>query len=397
MKTIETFEKQLDELKANSLYRTLNVLDPLPESSTHVDWEGQEYTLFCSNDYLGLSHHPRLIRIVRDTIERYGVGSGASRLISGTTSWHTRLEEKIASFKKKDAALVFSSGFLANLGIITALTDKDSLIIIDKRNHASIIDACKLSEAPLRIYPHKNIKKLETLLAHADEYNRTLIITDSVFSMDGDLAPLEELVALKERYGALLMIDEAHATGVFGECGGGLAEEAKLEEKVDIIMGTLSKATGSLGGYCAASGDIINYLKNKSRSFIYTTSLPAALCAAAYEALCIIEEDHHLRHRLWENTTCVKQNIHDMGFNIGDSASPIIPIILGDSEKALCLARFLFDHNLYVPAIRPPTVPKGSARLRLTVSAAHTMDDINHLVRVLKESRECEVNERLKK
>ncbi len=382
------FQRQLDELRENYLYRTLNILDYLPGSSTHVKLHDKEYILYCSNDYLGLSHHPRIISVVRDVVDEYGLGSGASRLISGSTSWHKRLEEKIASFKRKEEALIFSSGYLANLGIITALTDKDSLLIVDKLDHASVIDACKLSEATLRVFPHKNMSKLETILSHSHKYNRTLIVTDSVFSMDGDFAPLGELVKLKEKFGAMLMIDEAHAMGVIGRRGSGLAEALGLEERIDIIMGTLSKATGSLGGYCAASPDIINYLKNKSRPFIYTTSLPPSLCAASYEALLIIEGESGLRDRLWENTNFLKKNIREIGFDTGESESPIVPIILGTSDKALKAAQYLFDSNIYIPAVRPPTVPKGKARLRLTVSAVHTDDDLKYLLSILKKMHE---------
>ncbi|MBU1862443.1 MAG: 8-amino-7-oxononanoate synthase [Candidatus Omnitrophica bacterium] len=380
---MEQFESELRNLQNGGLYRSLNVLSPLPETSTRVQWNGQKYTLFCSNDYLGLSRHPRLIKAVKDTVKKYGVGTGASRLISGTTDWHEKLERKLASFKKKESALVFSSGFLANLGIITSLTDKNSLIIIDKRNHASIIDACRLSQATLRVYPHKRLEKLETLLRKSKEYNRTLIITDSVFSMDGDLAPLSEIVRLKEKYGALLMIDEAHATGVFGPRGSGLAEELELEEKIDIIMGTLSKAIGSLGGYVAASRAIIDYVKNKGRPFIYTTSLPAILCAASFEAIQIIEEEWPLREQLWNTTHLVKKSIAAMGFDVGESVSPIIPIVVGEANRAVKMAQYLFDQKIYVPAVRPPTVPSGSARLRITVSAAHTETEVKQLLSVL--------------
>jgi len=383
MNTVTIFEESLSQARENNMYRSLNVLSPSSGTATHRQWNGNEYILFCSNDYLGLSAHPRVVQAAQCALEKYGVGSGASRLISGTTDWHHRLEEKIAHFKNKEAALVFSSGYHANVGIITALADKNTLLVIDKLSHASIIDACKLSEATLRIYPHNNMKKLEALLQHASDYERTLIVTDSVFSMDGDCALLKKIIALKEQYGAMLMIDEAHATGVFGERGSGLAEALGCEDQVDIIMGTLSKAVGGLGGYCATSRVIVDYLINKSRSFIYTTSLPAVLCAAAYEAITIIEEGKQLREQLWKNTEEIKKAIEKRGYRIGQTATPIIPIIIGDTDKTLSLAQKLFDQHIYIPAVRPPTVPKGEARLRLTVSAAHTATDVEQLLKRL--------------
>jgi len=383
MNQLVFFEKELEALQGKDLYRSLRSLEVASDNPTHMRWKNEEYVLFCSNDYLGLSRDESVVAKLQEVAAEYGVGSGASRLISGTTEWHTRLEERIARFKKKDRALVFSSGFLANLGIITAVTDKDSLIVLDKRDHASIIDAARLSEAQLRVYPHKNMRKLESLLQKRDEYNRVLIVTDSVFSMDGDCAPLAEIVALKKKYGALLMIDEAHATGVFGERGGGLAEAYACEDAVDFLMGTLSKGMGVLGGYCAMNATFAEYIINKSRPFIYTTSLPACLCAAAWQSFNVLEDDDSRRTRLWGYVDTVREALQSYGYEIGESSSPIIPMIVGSEARAMDLSGHLLREKIYVPAVRFPTVPKGKARLRITLSSAHAEEDVNRLLAVI--------------
>jgi 8-amino-7-oxononanoate synthase len=385
MDHVQAFEDELKRLKKAHLFRSLKTMHRYDELPTHMQYGGRNYILFCSNDYLGLSHEKRIVEKARTVMNSYGTGAGASRLISGTTDWHTRLEESLARFKRKPRALIFQSGYMANLGIITGITDKNSLCIIDKTDHASIIDACRLSGARLRIFPHKNMDKLEAILAHARGYNRIVIITDSLFSMDGDQAPLRELIALKKKYNALLMLDEAHATGVFGSRGSGLAEEMGLEKDVDIAMGTLSKAFGTLGGYCAVNTTIADYIINKSRPFIYTTSLPAHMCAAAGEALTIIEKEPTVRERLWENILYLHNELSRAGFVQQDKPSPIMSVHVGSSEKASRISADLLEAGFFVPAIRYPTVAPNTARLRVTVSRLHTRSECDALVAALKQ------------
>ncbi len=366
---------ELEEAQAQHLYRSLKV-------------PGKEVLIFADNDYLGLAGHPRMVKAFQAGAEKYGVGARASRLISGTTEIHALLEKKIAEFKKKEAALFFGSGYLANLGILSALAGEKDLVVIDKLNHASIIDACRLSGAKLRVYPHKNLKKLESILASAHSFRRKLIVTDSVFSMDGDLAPLPQLVALKEKYRAVLMIDEAHGTGVFGSSGRGVAEHFGVEDAVDISMGTLSKAAGVFGGFAAGSKVLIDYLVNFSRPFIFATAPPPAVASACLESLKMIEEGAELRRRLWDHVREVRNHLSELGFKISDSASPILPLIIGSEEKTLKISAFLLEQGIFIPAIRYPTVARGKARLRLTVSARHSPADFAKLFTALRKARE---------
>jgi glycine C-acetyltransferase/8-amino-7-oxononanoate synthase len=349
---LEFIDQELAELKKAGLYRALRVVDP----KTH--------TIFCSNDYLGLSQHPVVKEKTIATIKEYGFGAGASRLISGNTAIHEELEKKIAQFEKRAAALVFPTGYMANLGAITALVDENDTVIIDRLNHASIIDACRLSKAKFQIYPNKDMAALEKVLQRSAKFRRRLIITDAVFSMDGDLAPLPEIVALGKKYNALTMADYAHATGV-----------VDLPGEPDIIMGTLSKAVGSLGGFIAGSAGLIDYLRNKARSFIYTTALPPAACAASLAALEIIETEPELRQKLWSNIRSFSQT----------AESAIIPLIVGDANKTMQLSAELFKRGFFVSGIRPPTVPNGESRLRITITATHTKEEIECLASLLQE------------
>ena len=375
------YERELMRLKNERQLRTLSVYDTV--SSAHLAVGGRDLVNFASNDYLGLSHDPRVLAAAGRSLEKNGLGAGASRLLCGSSRAHAMLEETLARFKQYEAALVFPTGYMANVGAITALAGADDLIVIDKLSHASIIDACALSGATLRVFPHKNYERLAAVLekqrsAHA----HCLIITDSVFSMDGDCADLQQLVGIKKHFDAMLMIDEAHATGVFGSGGRGYAEAAGVESEIDIMMGTLSKAVGALGGFIAASRSCIHYLVNKARPFIYTTGLPASLCAGATEAFHIIEHDAGLRERLWHTIRRVEEKLQAAGIPCA-AASPIIPVIVGSAEKALSLSQALYEEGLYVPAIRYPTVGKNSARLRISVSAAHTQNDIDRLAEAL--------------
>ncbi len=374
----QSFQTELKQLSEKNLYRKLRVLEH--HEGTRARFEGRELLLFCSNDYLGLSRYPRVVHAARKALETYGVGAGAARLISGTSEAHRKLEEKIARFKRKEAAVVFATGFLANLGILTAFAGTGDVIIMDKLCHASLVDGARLSGAALRVFPHKNYKQCEALLKKSKTARRKILVTESVFSMDGDLADLGELIRLKEKYGALLVVDDAHGTGVVGESGRGATEPEGIAEGVDVIMGTLSKAVGGLGGFVAADKVLIDTLVNFARPFIFATALPPMLCEAAREAFCVIEEEPSLREKLWENIRTVEKGLKAAGFSPASAASAILPVILGDEKKALDAFEALLSGGIFIPAVRYPTVPKGKARLRITVSAAHTAEDIKKLI-----------------
>lgn len=341
---------------------------------------GEDFINFSSNDYLGLSQHPRLIEAAVEAVQRHGAGATASRLICGNHRYHEELEEKIAHAKGSPRALTFGSGFATAMGTITALVGKGDTIILDKLSHACLIDAARLSGATLRVFPHNNLERLESLLqktrASAGPSTRILVVTESVFSMDGDCCPLSEIVALKNRYGALLLLDEAHAFGVLGPRGLGLAEELSLQNEVDLQMGTLGKAAGSAGGYLAASAPFVDLLINRARSFIFSTAPPAAQVAASTAALELIlsEEGRELRKQLVKNISQLRDGLSLARREI---TTPIIPLILGDNEQALEAAEQLLARNFLVPAIRYPTVPRNTARLRVTISARHSEKEIS--------------------
>jgi glycine C-acetyltransferase/8-amino-7-oxononanoate synthase len=351
---------------------------------------GRPVTLFCGNDYLGLSQHPEVIEAFQKATKDFGVGAGASRLISGTSELTRELEERLSRFKNKSRALVFSSGYLASLGIVPAFCGKGDLIVMDKLNHASLVDAARLSGTAIRIYPHKDMDYLEKILKQSSRYRRKLIVTDSVFSMDGDLAPLPDIVRLKNQYDACLMIDEAHGTGVFGEGGHGAAEFFGVENEIDISMGTLSKAIGSLGGFVAADETLIEYLVNKSRTFIFSTALPPAVLAASLKALDLIEREPSLRKKLWENVSTLADGLLELGIKPQEISSPIIPIVAGEEERALRFSEDLLSQGFLVPAVRYPAVPKKKARLRVTISAAHQRDEMIRFLKCVKELWQAE-------
>lgn len=342
----------------------------------------------CSNNYLGLANDKRLKAAAISAIRKFGVGAGASRLVSGSNILHRRLEEKLADFKKQEACLVYPSGYSANLGIISSLADRNSIVFCDRLNHASIIDGIILSRAQLVRYPHRDARALEKLLSRplaVGRRQKRLIVTDSVFSMDGDISPLPELLRLAEEYDCLLMIDEAHATGVLGESGRGALEHFGLKANPRLIqMGTLSKALGGLGGFVCGSRELIDYLVNCSRSFIFSTALPAALCASALEAIKIIEKDKSRLQRLKENADFLRDGLRALGFDTLASQTPIIPILTKDPRRTMELSQKLFKKGIFVQGIRPPAVPAGSCRLRLTVTSAHTQDDLNLVLDIFK-------------
>ncbi len=350
---------------------------------THIEIKGKMLLSFCSNNYLGLANNPSVVKAVKDAVEEYGWGAGASRLVSGNMLLHEALENEISRFKGKEAALVFPTGYMANIGAISSLVSNGDLVISDKLNHASIIDGCRLSGADFRVYAHCDMQKLETILRKSAKYNRKLIVTDSVFSMDGDIAPLPDIVRIAGKYEAMVMVDEAHGTGVFGEGGRGVVEHFNLNKEVDIVMGTLSKAIGSLGGYVTGDTDLINYLRNRARSFMYTTALPPAVCAASIAGIKLIRNDPSIRESLWRNVRFIKDKLKSLDFNLISSESPIIPILIGDAQKAIDRSKLLYKKGILIPAIRPPTVPTNSSRLRMTVMATHTKSDLEILLDAL--------------
>lgn len=375
------FQESLGTLENEGLRRHLRPQGG-PQSK-ELTVEGRKVLNFCSNNYLGLAGDPRLKEAAIENIKEEGFGSGASRLVCGNMPAHERLEQAIARFEGTQDCLLFSSGYMANVGIISSVFGRDDIIFSDRLNHASILDGIFLSQARFKRYPHKDTAALEKMLKSAAGFKKRGIITDSVFSMDGDVAPLEEIVRLAQAYGCILMIDEAHALGVMGKGGRGLAEHFAVEDQVDIRMGTLSKAAGSFGAYCCGSKALISFLVNKARSFIYTTGMPPSVAAASMRAIEIIGQDFSLRERLWQNTRYLREEIVRLGFNTMDSQTPIIPIFLGRSELAVEFSRRLFEQNVWVSAIRPPTVPPQTARLRLTVMATHTREDLDFLIKGL--------------
>jgi len=372
---------ELERIKKSGLYRKLNIVESA--QGTHLEIKGKTYLSFCSNNYLGLANNPLVIKAVKDAVGKYGWGVGASRLVSGNMRLHEVLEGEISKLKGKEASIVFPTGYMANIGTISSLVSKGDLVICDKLNHASIIDGCRLSGADFRVYPHCDMEKLENILKKSSKYSRKLIVTDTVFSMDGDIAPLPDIVRIAHKYKAMVMVDEAHGTGVFGKRGGGVVEHFNLSKKVDIVMGTLSKAVGSLGGYVSGDEDLINFLRNKARLFMYTTALPPAVCAASIAGIKLIQKNPLLRTSLWNNVRYLKEKLELLHFNVIPSESPIFPILMGDAKKAVDVSKLLYKKGILIPAIRPPTVPAKSSRLRMTVMSTHTRKDLERLLEVL--------------
>lgn len=383
---LEFIHQELESLKKSGLYREPKTIEKMDGS--HITIAGREYLLFCSNNYLGLANHPKVIQKSIEIIKEFGFGAGASRLISGNTVVHEELESRIASLKGREAAIVFPTGYMANLGVITSLVDENDTIISDRLNHASILDACRLSKAKLQVYPHKNTKILEEILKRSDKYKKRLIVTDSVFSMDGDIAPLAEIAKTAKKYNAITMIDDAHATGVLGNGHGAEAHFKFLgmKENIDVVMGTLSKALGSIGGFIAGSHDLIDYLRNKARSFIYTTALPVSACAAAMAAMEVFGSRKERQYgQLWLNTEYLRNKLNKLGLNTLESETPIIPVMIGDVNTTMEISQKLFDRGIFLSGIRPPTVPDRQSRLRITLMATHTKEDLECLVSSLQE------------
>ncbi len=389
----EIFHEQLQALRAQSLHRKLREIGTAQGPEVRI--VGQQLVNFSSNDYLGLANDPMLREAATAAIAEFGVGAGASRLISGTQSPHARLEAALAKWKGTQAALAFSSGYAAAVGTVPALVGKQDVVILDKLCHASLIDGAKLSGATIRVFPHNHLGKLESHLDWAQREHpdsRVLIVTESVFSMDGDRVPLRALVGLKKRFRALLLLDEAHAIGVIGANGRGLAAEENLENEIDVQMGTLSKALGGSGGYICGSRSLIEWLVNRARSFIFSTAPPPALAAAALAAVQFLnsEAGEHRRVLLWQRIGMFRRALFKISPTdpaITENGSAIHPIIVGDEQAAIDLSRALQTEGLLVPAIRYPTVARGSARLRITLTAAHEEPQIRALVSALNRLR----------
>ncbi len=382
-----SIEDQLADLRSRSLLRRLRTFDT--PQQPEIAEGGKSLISFASNDYLGLATEPALKEAAKAAIDRYGVGSGSARLISGSLAPHAELEQAIARFKGTEAALAFSSGYATALGTLGALCGAEDVIILDKLSHASLIDGARLSGAVVRVFPHNHLGKLESHLEWAAANHpdaSVIIVTEAVFSMDGDRAPLAEIVALKNRFGAMLLVDEAHAVGVLGRNGRGLADALRLEGEVDIQMGTLSKALGVAGGYIAGSRRLVELLVNRARSFIYSTSPPPATAAAACAAIEFMESDagEKRREQLWKNLGIFGEEMPRLFSDGGKIQSAIIPLVLGENGRALEAADRLAERGFYVPAIRHPTVPRDAARLRITLSARHTPQQIAALCAVLR-------------
>ncbi len=369
------FASELERLERNALRRHLRIVETAHDPYVKVD--GRTMLMLASNNYLGLAAHPELKRAATDAIARYGVGAGASRLIAGSIDPLHELEREIASLKGVEAALVFGSGYLANIGTIAAVAGPGDVILSDELNHASLIDGCRLSRAQVRVYRHRDVDHLAGLLAAEKAARRRLVVTDSVFSMDGDVAPLAEIVDLAQTHRAAVMIDEAHGVGVIGLKGAGLAAKLGLERKVDIHIGTLSKALGSYGAYVAGSRMLIDFLLNRARSFIYSTGLAPAMAAAATAAIRLIRSTPEIITHLWDNAAYLRAGLERQGFKLAPTETPILPVMVGESSDAIRLAEGLLKRGVYVIAIRPPTVPAGTARLRVTPTAAHSRADLD--------------------
>lgn len=368
------FEDVLSDLSDKDLLRRIKTIEKIEGNQAY--YRGRAITLFCSNDYLGLSKNERVIQAFKNAAQEYGVGSGAARLIAGSTEAHTNLEKKLAALKRKPACLLFSAGYLANVGVLSALAGKKDLIVMDKLCHASLIDGARLSGADVRVFPHKSYEKCRKIIQNAEGYEKKIIVTDAVFSMDGDLADLEALAALKNEYQCLLIVDDAHGTGVMGPQGCGACVSPVVLSAVDVITGTLSKAVGCFGGFAVCSETLQSYLINRARSFIFATSLPPAVCAAALESIALIESEPKRMETLKQRSEQMSCGLREFGFDVPKTSTPIIPIIIGSEKDALLLSQSLFEQGFWVPAIRYPTVAKNQARLRVTVNAAHSEKDI---------------------
>lgn len=375
MAKLDFIDQELNELKESGLYIIIRTIESPQGAWINVD--GKRVLNLCSNNYLGFANHPALKQAAQRAIESFGVGPAAVRTIAGTMSLHLELEKKLADFKGCEATISFQSGFNANLATIPALVGRDDVIFSDELNHASIIDGCRLSRATIVRYPHNDAQALAELVEkEGPKYRRKLIVTDGVFSMDGDIAPLPDLVEVAEKYDAIMMVDDAHGEGVLGRGGRGIVDHFHLHGRVDIEVGTLSKAFGVVGGYVAGSRKLIEYLRQKARPFLFSSAVTPADVAACIAAVDILTESTELVDRLWENARFFKEGMVSLGFDIGKSETPITPVMLGDARLATEFSKRLFEEGVFAQAIGYPTVPRGAARIRVMISAAHAPEDL---------------------
>ena len=365
---------ELDSLKQQGLFRQLRILDG--EQSHKSTFDGRSVVNLSSNNYLGLTTHPRLREAALESVRKLGAGSGSVRTIAGTMDIHMELERRLAAFKKTEAVVVFQSGFAANAGTVAAVLTKDDVVVSDQLNHASIIDGARLSRATIKVFPHKDVDAARKVLKELPASQRKLLITDGVFSMDGDLGALPDLCALAEEFECIMMVDDAHASGVFGKNGRGTVDHFGMHGRVDIQVGTLSKAIGALGGYVAGSQSLIEFLYHRARPFLFSTSHPPAVVAACIAAIDILEQEPELIDRLWENTRFFKAGLKELGFNTGLSESPITPVIAGEGALAMKLSDRLFEEGVFAQGIAFPTVARDAARVRTIVTATHTRDEL---------------------
>ncbi len=367
-------DDELRDLKERGLFRWPRLLEGPQEPIARYD--GREVINLCSNNYLGLANHPRLKDAARRALDELGVGSGAVRTIAGNMAIHTQVEEELARFKHTEAALLYQSGFVANAGTVSAILGKDDVIVSDELNHASIIDGSRLSGATKKIYPHKDVQAARSLLEESRGARHVLLITDGVFSMDGDIAPLPELVDLAEEFGAIMMVDDAHASGVLGRAGRGTVDHFNLHGRVHVQVGTLSKAFACQGGYVAGSRVLVDYLIHRARPLLFSTSHPPSVAATALAAVRLVQEQPEIIERLWDNTRFFKRGLTQLGFNTGMSETPITPVIVGDEQRAVALSDRLFERGVFALGIAFPTVPRGKARVRTIVTAGHTIPQL---------------------
>jgi glycine C-acetyltransferase len=371
---------ELDALKQQGLYRRLRVLQG--EQTATARFDDRQVVNLSSNNYLGLTTHPRLRERALEAIRTLGVGSGSVRTIAGTMDVHMELERRLAAFKKTEAVVVFQSGFAANAGTVAAILAKDDVVVSDELNHASIIDGCRLSRAAIKVFPHRDAPAAQKILESLPPSQRALLITDGVFSMDGDLGALPELCEVAERFGCIMMVDDAHASGVFGRNGRGTIDHFAVHGRVDIQVGTLSKAMGGLGGYVAGSRALVDFLYHRARPFLFSTSHPPAVAAACIAAIDVLEQEPELIDRLWENTRFFKAGLKRLGFNTGLSESPITPVIVGEAALAMRLSDRLFQQGVFAQGIAFPTVARDKARVRTIVTAGHTRDELQYALDV---------------
>ncbi len=384
--TAGSIQDELKEIRNAGLYRRLRRVEN--EQGPTLLLDGRGVINFSSNNYLGIANHPALATAAKEAIDRYGCGSGASRLISGNMTLHEELENRLAEFKSTEAALVFNSGFQANTGILSTLAGEGDAILSDELNHASIIDGCRLSRAKTIVYGHCNLDRLEEALKQTGGSRRKLIVTETIFSMDGDEAPLSGIVELAEKYDAAVMVDEAHATGIFGPGGAGVVSKLGLVDRVLVQMGTLGKALGGFGAYVAGSQELRDLLINRCRSFIFTTALPPAIMAMAMAAIDLVEREPGRREALWNNCRLLSDGLKKMGFSMGEIQSPILPLIIGDADKCMQFSEQLLERGVFAQGIRPPTVPSGTSRLRITLMATHTPEHIQIALDAFKEVKQ---------